>query len=216
MDLLVREVEDLVEHLPLTLLDLARLARGADEHLQLRLGVGLGLHTGQPQVEEMEHPRGRSLQDPDERRKEDEEPSHRRRHGERRPLRIAECDPLRHQLADHDVQERDHDERDRDGEERGDDRVQDLGEHRLAESTDTERGERDAELHGRDEARRPRDDLQHVRARAIALLLKLDDLRPARRHEAVLRSHEKRVQEQQPGDGGQLEEDRHAPVSPEA
>ena len=51
---------------------------------------------------------------------------------------------------------------------------------------------------------------------AIALLLELDDLGPARRHEAVLRGHEKRVQQQQPGDGGQLEEDRHAPVSPEA
>ena len=51
---------------------------------------------------------------------------------------------------------------------------------------------------------------------AIALLLELDDLRPARGHEAVLGGDEKRVQEQQPGDGGQLEEDRHAPVSPEA
>ena len=53
-------------------------------------------------------------------------------------------------------------------------------------------------------------------ARRSPCVLKLDDLGPARRHEAVFRSHEKRVQEQQPGDGGQLEEDRHAPVSPEA
>ena len=53
-------------------------------------------------------------------------------------------------------------------------------------------------------------------ARRSPCLLELDDLRPARRHEAVLGRDEKRVQEQQPGDGGQLEEDRHAPVSPEA
>ena len=78
------------------------------------------------------------------------------------------------------------------------DRVEDLGEHGLAEGADSERGERDAELHRGDEARRPRDDLEDVAGAAVALLLQLDDLRPARGHEAVLGRDEERVQEQQP------------------
>ena len=56
--------------------------------------------------------------------------------------------------------------------------------------------------------------LSTSRARRLPCCCELDDLRPARGHEAVLGRHEERVQEQQPDDGDQLEEDRHAPVSP--
>ena len=114
------------------------------------------------------------------------------------------------------MEERDHDESDRDGEEGGEDGVENRGEYRLAEGADSERGERDAQLHRGDEPRRAGDDLEHVAGAAVALLLQLDDFRPARGHEAVLGGHEERIQEQQPDKGGQLEGDSHAPVSPGA
>jgi len=60
--LLVREVEDLVEHLALAVLDLAGLARGADEHLQLGLRMSLGLGARRRQAEEAEHERSGPLQ----------------------------------------------------------------------------------------------------------------------------------------------------------
>ena len=47
--LLVGEVEDLVEHLPLVVLDLALLVRDVEEHLQLGLREWLGVR--RPRVE---------------------------------------------------------------------------------------------------------------------------------------------------------------------
>ena len=41
-------------------------------------------------------------------------------------------------------------------------------------------------------------------------MLELDDPRPARRHEAVLRGHEERVEQDQDCDPDQLEEECHA------
>ena len=49
----------------------------------------------------------RALEDPDQRLEDDEEAAHRRRDGERGPLRVAQRDALRHELADDDVEERD-------------------------------------------------------------------------------------------------------------
>ena len=48
----------------------------------------------------------------------DEEDAHRRRHRQRGPLGVAERDPLRHELADHDVQVGDDQQRDDHGEDR--------------------------------------------------------------------------------------------------
>ena len=146
-------------------------------------------------------------------REQDEEAAHGRRDGERGPLRIAERDALRNELADHDVQCRDHDERDHDRQDRREHRVEQLGQHRLAEGADAEARERHAELHRGDEARRARDDLEHVARTPVALLLELDDLRATRRHEAVLGRDEEPVQQHQPDEGEQLEKDRHAPLS---
>ena len=98
--------------------------------------------------------RRRRLEQPDERPQADEEPAHGRRDGERRPLRVAERDPLRHELADHDVQVGDDQEREDHGEDRRHHRVELVREHLLAERADREARDGHAELHRRDEARR--------------------------------------------------------------
>ena len=84
---------------------------------------------------------------------------------------------------------------------------------RLAEGTDAQRGERDAELHRRDEAARIARDPQDVARATVPLVLQLDDPRPARRDEAVLRGHEERVEQDQDRDPDQLEEECHALTS---
>ena len=211
--LLVGEVEDLVEHLALPVLDLAGLARDVQQHLQLGLGVHLVLRARRLKADPAQHGGRHVLEKPDERREEHEEAPHGRRDGQRGPLRVAERDALRHELADHDVQRRDHDEGDHDRQDRREHRVEQLGQNRLAEGADAEARERDAELHRGDEAWRARDDLEHVARAPVALLLELDDLRAPRRHEAVLGRDEEPVQQHQPDEGEQLEEDRHAPLS---
>ena len=86
----------------------------------------------------------------------------------------------------------------------------------LAERTDAERGERDAELHRRDELRRVARDPQH-RARApVALVVELDDPRPPRRDERVLGRDEEGVEQDQDPDADELESECHAPTLPGA
>ena len=87
--------------------------------------------------------------------------AYRPREHERRSLRMAERDPLRHELADDDVQERQDDEPEDHREHRREHRLEDVREERLAESTDRQRGDGDAELHRRDEPRRVARDLEH-------------------------------------------------------
>jgi len=84
---------------------------------------------------------------PDERGEEREEGAHGRSHPERGALRVAESDALRHELSDHDVEVGEDQIRKEDGERRRQPRLERACERLLAECTDTQRGERDAELH---------------------------------------------------------------------
>ena len=209
-DLLVGEVEDLVDHLLLAALDLALLRRAREQHPQLGLRVGLVLGARRLLAERAQHELGRALQQPDQRPKHEEEAAHRRRDGERRPLGMAERDPLRHELADHDVEEGDDQQReDRRRANVAMHRLEEVREHRLAEGADRQRGERDAELHRRDELRRVAVILQHGARAAVALALELADARAPRRDEAVLGRHEERVQQDQAREGEQLEGEGH-------
>src|SRR4051812_15854087 len=122
---------------------------------------------------------------------------------------MAERDSLRHELADHHVQVGDDQQREDDGEEPGHQRLELPGERLLAERTDREAGQRDTELHRRDEARWVARDAQHEPRAAVALVLELHDPRPARRDEAVLGRDEERVQEQQPDQGQHLQREAH-------
>ena len=111
-DLLVGEVEDLVEHLLLLVLDLALLGRAREQHPQLGLRVRLVLRAGRLEPERAQDQRRSSrCSSQISGRKTTKNQLHGGRDGERRSLRIAERDPLRHELADHDVEVRDDQER---------------------------------------------------------------------------------------------------------
>ncbi len=138
-----------------------------------------------------------------------EEGAHGRRDRQRGPLRVAERDPLRHELADHDVQIRDDQQRDDHREHRRHKGVELVGEHLLAERADPEARHRHAELHGSDEPRRVAGDLEHLPGAAIPLVLKLEDPRSARGDQAVLGPDEERVRNDQANKGQHLEGERH-------
>ena len=160
-------------------------------------------------AEDAEHGLGGLLEHPDERLRDGEERAHRRGHPQGRSLRVDERDALRHELAEDDVEERQDEVGERDREGRGHPRVELLREHVLAESTDGQRGERDAELHRRDEPRRVAGYAQHVARAAVPLMVQLDDPRPPRRHEPVLGRDEERVQQDQGRNAEKLEEKGH-------
>ena len=79
-DVLVPEDEDLVDHHPLVLLDLALLGGARDEHAQLGLGVHLTLGARRLEPERVENRVGRLLQQPDRRAEDRDERTHRDRH----------------------------------------------------------------------------------------------------------------------------------------
>ena len=191
---LVAEDEDLVDHLLLFVLDLALLARARQQHAQLGLGERIALRAGRLEPEHVQHAVGRLAQHPHERREQREERAHRRRDPERRALGVPERDALRHELADHDVRERQDQVREQHGEDRRHPLVERMRERLLAEGADAERGERDAELHRGDELRRIGRDAQHGAGPPVALVVQLDDPRPAGRDERVLRRHEEGVE----------------------
>ena len=105
-DVLVPEDEDLVDHLPLALLDLPLLRRAGDEHAQLGLGVHLALGARRLEAERVQDRVGRPPQHPD---RPGRKTAKNARTGaddpERRPLRVAERRALRHELAEDDVEE---------------------------------------------------------------------------------------------------------------
>ena len=148
-DVLVPEDEDLVDQLALALLDLSLLRRAGDEHPQLGLGVHLALGARRLEPEGVEDRVGRLLQQPDRRAEDRDEGAHRGRDPERRPLRVPERRALRHELAEDDVEEAEDRVGDDDGERSRHPLVELAGQRRLAEGADTQRGERDAELHRR-------------------------------------------------------------------
>ena len=145
-----------------------------------------------------------------ERAEDRDESAHRDRDPQRRPLRMAERGAFRHEFAEDDVEEGEDRVGDEDGERGRHPLVELARERRLAERTDAQGRERDAQLHRGDEATRIPGDPKHVAGAAVALVLELDDARAARCDEAVLRSHEERVESDQDRDPDQLEEKCHA------
>ena len=87
--LLVGEVEDLVEHLALVLLDLAPLGRDLEQHLQLGLRVGLAVGAVGIDADQPLRALARALEHPDQRREDEEERPHGDGDAERDPLRVA-------------------------------------------------------------------------------------------------------------------------------
>ncbi len=156
---------------------------------------------------------GRALEQPDQRPEHREEQPHRSRHRERDALGVAKRDSLRHQLADHHVQEGDDQEGEGNRQDARHHRVEAVREHLLAESADCQARDRDAELHRRDETRRVARDLQDGARAAVALAPELTDPRAARGNEAVLGCHEERVEEDQARKSQELEKKGHPSVA---
>ncbi len=123
---------------------------------------------------------------------------------------MAEGHALRDQLADHDVEVRDDQEGEAVGDDRGGDRVEDPREDRLADGTDTQARDRDAELHGGDEPRRVRRDAQDDAGPAASLVAELGEARASRSHQGVLGRDEERVQQKQASDRKKLKAESHA------
>jgi hypothetical protein len=210
-NLLVGEVEHLVEHLPLVVLDLALLGRTLEQHLQLRLRVNDALRPWRLEPERAQRQLTRALQEPDQRLEEPEEGAHRSRHDQRRLLRVAERDPLRHELTGDDMQEGDDQEGDREGERGRHDRVQRPGQCRLAKGTDCQARAGHAELHGGDEAGRRVGQAQHEPGPAVPKPVELVHSCPAHRYERVLRRDKERIQHDQRRDGDEEQREGHAP-----
>ena len=108
---------------------------------------------------------------------------------------MTERDPLRYELADHDVQVGDDQEGQDHCEHRGHYRVELVREQLLAEGADPEARHRDPELHRGDEPRRVARDPEDVAGPTVALVLELEDARSTRGDQAVFGPDEERVRD---------------------
>ena len=136
--LLVGEVEDLVEHLALALLDLAALRRHLEQHLQLGLRVHLAVRVVGIDPDQPLCSLAGALEHPDQGGRDEEERPHRHRDAERDPLRIAEREALGDELADDDVHEGDDEECEHDSDDRAEIDAEQVGEDGLADGADRE------------------------------------------------------------------------------
>jgi hypothetical protein len=125
---------------------------------------------------------------------------------------VSEGDPLRHQFADHDMEERQDQVREQDGQYGRQVVLECIRQRLLAESADAQRRECDAELHRRDESRWIARDPQDVARPPVALVLEFHDARAAGGDEPVLGRDEEAVQQNQNGDPDELEEKCHGPA----
>ena len=201
--LLLVEVEDPAEHAGLARIQVPALHRLADDELQLLgvlglLGDGVGID-----AQHVQDPVGDEGQRRDEGR--EEQPAEAQRTGDHahQPVGVLDRVDLRHELADGDVRARDQqvgeDDRYDDGHP-AEDRLEQVRNHGLAHGTDTDRGERDADLAGRDVLVDVVDLLEREGGAAEALLPRGLELRPPSADQRVLRDHEERVEQDQDED----------------
>ena len=192
-DLLRGEVEDLVEHLLLGLLELADVLGRGDRVADVLARVGdhpgrRGLHAQEPE----DDVRG-LLEQPDERVRDPREPVERDGERDRERLGLLQRDRLRHELADDDGEVREDRERDQERDRVGERRLHEVREERLSDRTEQDREDRDPHLDGRDEADRVVHEAERCLRAAAASLGALLETRAPRRDERVLGRHEDRV-----------------------
>ena len=193
IDLLRREVEDLVEHLLLGLVQLAHVLGRGDAVADVLARVGdhpgrSGLHPKHAQ-----HDVGRLLQHPHERMREPGEPVERNRERDREPLRLLQRDRLRDELAEDDGEVGQDRERDQERDRVRERRIHQAREERLADGTEQDGRDRDPDLNGRDEAHRVVHQPERRTRAAAAAQRPLLEPAPPRGDERVLRRHEDRV-----------------------
>ena len=211
--LLVGEVEDLVEHLPLVVLEDARLRRSGNDQAEVRLTVrdhagGRGVDAERAREEVR-----RLLESPDQRVCGDVERLDRERNPERRRLVLAQRKSLRHKLAQGHVQIGDDHEGDDECDPRGEDRIEEVLDERFADCAECDREDGDAELHRADEAHGAVHDPKGDPGPKAAGDRKLVQARAARGDERVLGGDEKRVPEDDQEHEDDAKEVAHAPLS---
>ncbi len=210
--LLVREVEDLVEHLLLGRLDHAGVLGRRHDVADVLLGVRDHTSRGRRDPEEAGDGVPRRLQHPHDRVHDPRQPVERPCHRHGQALRALERDRLGRELTEDDAQVG----QDQEGDDERDaarQAVEVARDQRLAHGTEKDPEDADPDLDDRDEAdgivHEPQGDLR-VAASSLGTLLQAC---PARRHERVLGRHEHRVPQHEGEDREDSEEVVHAPLS---
>jgi hypothetical protein len=152
--LLVREVEDLVEHLLFGRRDHTGVLRGGNDHPDFLLVVrDDACRRGLDPEQARDAVRG-LLQEPDDRIRGEVEGLDRQRHPQRRRLVLRQRDCLRDELAERDVEVRDDREGDDERDGVSEERVEEVLDERLADRAERDGEGRDPELDSADEADR--------------------------------------------------------------
>ena len=214
VDFLVREVEDLVEHLLLGRRDHARVLGAGDDVADVLLGVG---ELARRRRRDAEEPRDRvrgDLQEPGERLDDLLQDLERNRDRLRDRLGPLQRERLRHELAERDAEVGEDQECERVGDrvrERG---VEVVGQERLADGTEGDPEDRDPDLDRADELDRVVHQVERgtgTPAAGVGLGLEPG---PPRRHERVLGRDEDRVPQHEQEDREDAEGVAHLSRAP--
>ena len=210
-DLLRGEVEDLVEHLLLGLLELTDVLRRGDRVTDVLTRVrehprGCGLD-----AQQTEHGVRRHLQQPHDRMRQTAEEVERDGEHDGERLRLLQRHRLGHELAEHDREVREDREGDQEAHARRQRRLHQIRDQRLADRTDEDREDRDAELRARDEPNRLVHEPQGGSGATATAEGALLEPRPSRGDERVLRRDEHRAPQYEEKHDEDAEKDAHAP-----
>ena len=213
VDFLVREVEDLVEHLLLGRRDHARVLGAGDDVANLLLGVGELAGRRRRDPEEARDRVSRDLQQPGERLHDRLQDLERDRERLRDRLGPLQRERLRHELAERDAEVGEDQEREHVRDPVRERRVEVARQERLADGTEGDPEDGDPDLDGADELDRVVHQVERgARTAAAGLRVRLE-ARPPRRHERVLGRDEDRVPEHEQEDREDSEGVAHAPLS---
>jgi hypothetical protein len=212
VDLLIREVEDLVDHLLLRLLDHPGVLGRGHDVADVLFGVGDDAGRGRLDSEEACERVGRRLEEPDERVGGHVDGLDRKCDPESGGFVLGQSDGLGDELAERHVEVRDEREGENERQRRGDDRIEEVLDQRLADGAERDRERGDAELDRADEAHGVVHDPECHPRPAVACVSELHQPRPSRRDERVLGRDEKGVPRHEQENGDDLEKNGHAPI----
>ena len=153
-DFLGREVEDLVEHLLLRLVQLAHVLGSGDRVPNVLTRVRDHPGRRRPDAQKPKHGIGRDLEHPDDRMQEAAEVVERNREHNSERLGLLERHRLRHQLAEHDREVGEERECNEEAHRYRQRRLHQIRDQRLADRTDEDGEDGDPELRARDEPNR--------------------------------------------------------------
>ena len=209
--LLRGEVEDLVEHLLLGLLELTHVLRRADAVADVLARVREHPGRGRRHAQQPENGVRRHLQQPDDRVRDPAEQVERtgQHHGE--AFRLLQRHGFRHELAEDDRDVREEREREEEADGARERRLHQVGDQGLADGADQDREDRDPELRRADEAHGLVHQAKRDARAPPALERALLEAGSACGDERVLRGHEHRAPEHEQEHDHDAENDAHGP-----